>query len=181
MPHHMLPRFVTTAWLATMLIACGRNSTQHDAFFTEPVTGSKVVVTVADIRDVELVASRDNPEGLGTLNIRKKPVVGYTCLPDGSCDISVFNGNAPAVIVKILPNGHGLKEVEVDGSEWFTWDKNADGQIDTRVNVKTNKAEIWLDGEWRLETTIGNGKSRKYFADSREVVFSPKGWSYSGI
>jgi hypothetical protein len=177
----MLPRLLTATLLAYELIACGRSPKQHDALLTEPVSGSKTVVTVADLHNVELVAARDNPEGLGTLNVRGKPIVGYTCLPDGSCNISVFGGNIPAVSVRTLPNGRGLKEVEVDGSEWLTWDKNTDGQMDTRVGVKTNQSEIWLDGRWVLTTIVGNGKHHKYFAGGREVVFSQKWWSYSGI
>ena len=170
----MLPRLLTATLLVSVLIACGRHPRQHDAVLTEPVSGLKTVVTVADLHNVELVAARDNPEGLGTLSIRGKPIVGYTCLPDGSCDISVFGGNIPDVTVRTLPNRRGLKEVEVDGSEWLTWDRNADGQMDTRVGVKTHQSEIWLDGRWVLMTIAGNGTHRKYFAGGREVVFLAK-------
>ncbi len=162
------------------LCSCSGKSAPTEQTYVDPITGSKTSVSVATLGGVQVVALREKPEGFGTLSINSKPVVGYVCSPDESCDISVFIGKAPRVTVKTRSQGEALKEVQVFGSNWATWDHNGDGQTDTRVRNQSKVVEIWLDNQWMLRTSAGTGTERKYLVGGREVELSEKGWVYRG-
>jgi len=140
-PQSMLTRFIAIA-IALALNACSSECRPQEKVFVDPIAGSKTVMNVVKLGDLEVVAMRDKPDGLGTLIIRGKPIVAYICGPNGSCDISVFGGKVPAVTVTTQARGEGLKEVQVEGSEWSTWDTNADGQIDMRIRRESKTVEI---------------------------------------
>jgi hypothetical protein len=178
-PLSMYTRF-TVALIAVGLGACNDASVPLEQTFTDPVTGSKTPMSVLKLGQLEVAAMRDKPEGFGTVTIRGKPVVGYLCMPDESCDIYVFDASDAAVTVRTRARGAGLKAVEVNGSKWLTWDTNADGQVDTRVHRGSDSVEIWIDGQWLPRTTTGVGKDRQYFSGNREVVWTEEGWMYRG-
>jgi hypothetical protein len=175
----VLTRVIAALTIAS-LGACSKNSTPVEKSYVDPISGSKTVVNVVDLGDLELVAARDRPDGFGTLNVHSKPLLGYSCSPDGSCVISIFVGKVPSVTVSTQSEGKVLKEVWVSGSEWNTFDHNGTGLSDSRVAIGSKTAEIWLDGEWTPRTTTLDGGKRRYFVGGREVVLSEHGWVYRG-
>jgi hypothetical protein len=176
----MLTRIVAALALIG-LGGCSKVSTPvKTSEITDPLSGSKTIVDVVNLGDLEMVAARDRPDGFGTLNVRGKPIVGYTCSTDGSCVISIFVGKLPAVTVSTQSKGTALEKVWVVGPEWSTFDNNGTGLSDTRVASGSKVAEIWFNGQWTPRTTTFDGSKRRYFVGDREVVLSKKGWVYRG-
>jgi hypothetical protein len=171
---------IIAAFTVASLGACTKGSTPVEKSYLDPISGSKTVVNVVDLGDLELVAARDRPDGFGTLNVHSKPILSYSCSPDGSCVISIFVGKVPSVTISTQSQGRALKGIWVTGSEWNTFDNTGTGLSDTRVANGSKVAEIWLNGQWTPRSTTFSGGKRRYFVGDREVVLSEHGWVYRG-
>ena len=163
------------------LVACREspNGSLRNVAVTDPITGQRTDVEVANVGEVEVVTPADGSGSFAIIYLKGQPISETYVLSDRQHTSILDRQNASLVTLESEARSGNPLSITYGSAGWVAIDENFDGQIDTRGKGQPLVTEIWVDGGWRIRRVDGSGKDRHYLVGDREVLLTPDGWEYA--
>jgi hypothetical protein len=166
-------RFAVILAVASCVVACSAKQPGELKSYKDPTSGEITMMRDVPLGSVRVVGPEKDLADLLQVWTDDHLVFSSARTDTGAL---IGLGGAPAVIEATVDKAGKVTSMKWWGSKYLSIDTNLDGQADTRAALDSQQVEVWIDSQWKVRTTLGEGRAATFYVGDRQVSLTKDGW-----